>query len=77
MTRAAAEELGLVVKIFEARSPDGLEPAFDAMASAGFKPSRSTRKACLFKRGLSSQGSRLHGVWRSAPTRERHSSPAP
>ena len=37
MTRAAAEELGLVVKIFEARSPDGLEPAFDAMASAGLQ----------------------------------------
>ena len=36
-TRAAAEELGLVVKIFEARSPDGLEPAFDAMASAGLQ----------------------------------------
>ena len=37
MTRAAAEELGLVVQIFEARSPDGLEPAFDAMASAGLQ----------------------------------------
>jgi ABC transporter substrate binding protein len=36
-TRAAAEELGLIVQTFEARSLDGLEPAFDAMANAGMQ----------------------------------------
>jgi len=32
--QAAADQLGLVVKTFEARSPQEIEPAFDAMVSA-------------------------------------------
>ena len=77
MTRAAAEELGLVVQIFEAHSPDGLEPAFDAMASAGLQAVTVNQEGLPFQARALIAGSRLHGVWRSAPTRERHSSPAP
>jgi putative ABC transport system substrate-binding protein len=35
--RAAADKLGLVLQTFDARSLDGIEPAFDAMARAGMQ----------------------------------------
>jgi putative tryptophan/tyrosine transport system substrate-binding protein len=35
--QAAAAQLGLTIQTFEVRSPDELEPAFDAMAKAGMQ----------------------------------------
>jgi putative ABC transport system substrate-binding protein len=37
LTRQAAAKLGFAVQLFEARSDEGLEPAFDAMATAGMQ----------------------------------------
>ena len=37
MSQAAAAQLGLTIQTFEVRSPDELEPAFDAIAKAGMQ----------------------------------------
>jgi putative ABC transport system substrate-binding protein len=37
VTRAAATELGITIEAFDARVPEDLEPAFDAMMKAGMQ----------------------------------------
>jgi putative tryptophan/tyrosine transport system substrate-binding protein len=37
LSQAAAAQLGLTIQTFEVRSPDELEPAFDAMVNAGMQ----------------------------------------
>jgi putative ABC transport system substrate-binding protein len=37
LSQAAAAQLGLTIQTFEVRSPDDLEPAFDAMVNAGMQ----------------------------------------
>ena len=75
--RAAAADLGLTVRTFEARSLDEFEPAFDAIARAGIKAvTVSQARDCRFRGATSSRNWQLRTAWRSVPSHERLSSPA-
>src|SRR5262249_62271811 len=77
LTREAAARLGFAVQLFEARSVEELERAFDTMAAASMQAVTVNPEGLAFQARELLRSSRWPAGLRSAPTRARHSSRVP